>query len=123
MTEPPVHKPLVVNVVFVGQFELEEEEEGNSLASDVVKVEGEDQDTPGYLRGDRVRRDVSDLGSWVRLPWLAHDETPGPYITIPQYRVNKTKQHTQQKCESLACDLRASRCYLTGSQPQGHSIY
>jgi len=30
----------------------------------------------------------------VRLPWLAHDEAPGPYITIPQYRFNKTKQHT-----------------------------
>ena len=25
------------------------------IASDVVKVEGEDPDTPGYLRGDRVR--------------------------------------------------------------------
>ena len=32
--------------------------------------------------------------SWVRLPWLAHDESPGPYITIPQYQFNKTKQHT-----------------------------
>jgi len=30
----------------------------------------------------------------VRLPWLTHDEAPGPYITIPQYRFNKTKQHT-----------------------------
>ena len=38
--------------------------------------------------------DVGDLGSWVRLPWLAHDEAPGPYITIPQYQFNKTKQHT-----------------------------
>jgi len=38
--------------------------------------------------------DVGDLGSWVRLPWLAHNEAPGPYITIPQYRFNKTKQHT-----------------------------
>ena len=28
-------------------------------------------------------------------PWLAHDEAPGPYITIPQYRFNKTKQHTR----------------------------
>jgi len=34
---------------------FEEEEEGTSVASDVVKVEGEDPDTPGYLRGDRVR--------------------------------------------------------------------
>jgi len=34
---------------------FEEEEEGISVASDVVKVEGEDLNTPGYLRGDRVR--------------------------------------------------------------------
>jgi len=33
----------------------EEEEEGTGVASDVVKVEGEDPDTPGYLKGDRVR--------------------------------------------------------------------
>jgi len=30
----------------------------------------------------------------VNLPWLAHDEAPGPYITIPQYRFDNTKQHT-----------------------------
>ena len=53
MTEPPGHKPLVVNVVAVGPFE--EEEEGTGVASDVVKVQVEDPDTPGYLRGDRVR--------------------------------------------------------------------
>jgi len=78
----------------VGPFE--EEEEGTGVASDVVKVEGEDPDTPGYLRGDRVRPswDVGDLGSWVRLPWLAHGEAPGPYIMIPQYWFHKTKQHT-----------------------------
>ena len=34
---------------------FEEEEEGTGVASDVVKVQGEDPDTPGYLRGDRVR--------------------------------------------------------------------
>ena len=51
--EPPGHKPLVVNVAVVGLFEEEEEEIG--VNSDVVKVEGEDADTPGYLRGDRVR--------------------------------------------------------------------
>ena len=33
----------------------EEEEEGIGVTSDVVKVKGEDPDTPGYLRGDRVR--------------------------------------------------------------------
>ena len=52
-TEPPGHKALVVNVVVVGPFE--EEEEGTGIASDVVKVKGEDPVTPGYLRGDRVR--------------------------------------------------------------------
>jgi len=30
-------------------------EVGTDIASDVVMVEGEDPDTPGYLRGDRVR--------------------------------------------------------------------
>ena len=46
-------KTLVVNVVVVGPFE--EEEEGIGVASDVVNAEGEDPDTPGYLRGDRAR--------------------------------------------------------------------
>ena len=45
--EPPGHKPLVVNVVLVGLFEQEEEETG--VASDVVKVEGEDPGTLGPL--------------------------------------------------------------------------
>jgi len=53
-------------------------EEGISIASEVVKVEGEDPDTPGYLKGGRVRRNVGDLKSWVHPPWLARDETPGP---------------------------------------------
>jgi len=52
-TEPTGHKPLVVNIVVVGPFE--EEEEGTGVASDVVKVQGEDPDTQGYLREDRVR--------------------------------------------------------------------
>ena len=47
-TEPPGQKPLVVNVVIVGPFE--EEEEGTGVASAVVKVEGEESDTPGYLK-------------------------------------------------------------------------
>ena len=42
-----------MNVIVVGPFE--KEEEGTGVASDVVKVEGEDLDTPGYLRGDRVK--------------------------------------------------------------------
>ena len=90
---------------------FEDEEEGTGVSSDVVKVKGEDPDTPGYLRGDRVRSAaisdpgcVGDLGSWVRLPWLAHDEAPGPYITIPQYQFNKTKQHTRTRLPLLAHD-------------------
>jgi len=43
------HKPLVVNVVVVGPFE--EEEEGTGIASDAVKVEADDPDTPGCLGG------------------------------------------------------------------------
>ena len=38
----------VVNVTVVGPFE--EEEEGTGIASDVVKVEGEDPATPGLLQ-------------------------------------------------------------------------
>ena len=71
-TEPPGQKPLVVNGVVAGPFE--EEEEGAGIASDVVKVEGEDPATPGCLRSVDTRN-------------------PGT-VTIPQYRINKTKQHT-----------------------------
>jgi len=46
-TEPPGYKPLVINKVVVGPFE--EKEEGTGVASDVVKVEGEDPGTPGPL--------------------------------------------------------------------------
>jgi len=46
-TEPPGVKPLVVNGVVVGPFE--EEEEGTGVASDVVKVQGEDPANPGPL--------------------------------------------------------------------------
>jgi len=53
-TEPPGHKLLVVNVVVVGPFE--EEGEGISTASDVIKVDGEDPATPGeYLRSVETR--------------------------------------------------------------------
>jgi len=52
----------------------------------------------------------------VHLPWLAHDEAQGPYITIPQYRFNKTKQHTQW-CASVSmcafvcvCDFTLFMC-------------
>jgi len=60
----------------VGPFE--EEEEVIGITSDVVKVQVEDPDTQGYSRENRVRRDVSDLGSWVHHSWLAGDKTPGP---------------------------------------------
>jgi len=46
------------------------------IISDVVKVEGEDLDSPDYLRGDSVRRDVGNFQSWVRPLWLARDENP-----------------------------------------------
>ena len=39
----------------MGPFEEAREEEGISVVSDVVKAEGEDLDTPGHIRGDRVR--------------------------------------------------------------------
>jgi len=52
----------------------------------------------------------------VRLPWLAHDEAPGPYITIPQYWFNKTKQHTLVWCkmrllcwEWVMCERKAKK--------------
>ena len=50
----------------------EQEEEGIGVTSDVVKVKGEDPATPGLL---------------------PKGIDPGT-VTIPQYRVNKTKQHT-----------------------------
>ena len=73
-TEPPGHKTLVVNVIVVGPFE--EEEEGTGIASDVNKVEGENPDTPSYLRGDRVKLGRRRSRTWVRLHWLVHDEAP-----------------------------------------------
>jgi len=68
------HKPLVINVVVAGSVRLidvEEEEEGTGVTSDVLTVEGEDSAPTGHLK----RNDT---------------ET----VTIPQYWYNKTKQHT-----------------------------
>ena len=65
-TEPTGQKPLLVNGVVVGPFE--EKEETTGIASDVVKVKGEDPATPGCLGEDRLRRHVSDSQSWVRAP-------------------------------------------------------
>jgi len=75
-TKPLEHKRLLVNVVVVGPFE--EKEKGTSVASDVVKVEGEDPATPGPLKRNH----------------------PGT-VTIPQYRFNKTKQHTRSSTKLL----------------------
>ena len=61
---------MVVNGTVVGPFE--EEEEGTGIASDVFKVKGEDPATPGLL---------------------PQGIDPGT-VTIPQYRYNKTKEHT-----------------------------
>jgi len=74
----------------VGLFK--EEEEGIGVASDVVKVKGEDPATSGYLRGDRARWYVDDQfrGYVLHGPPLRNLGTG----TIPQYRFNKTKQHT-----------------------------
>ena len=54
-TQPPGHTPLVVSVVVVGPFK--EDEEGTGIASDIVKVKGEDPATPGYyLRSVDTRK-------------------------------------------------------------------
>ena len=53
---------------------FEEEEEGTGVTSDVVMVKGKDPATPGPLK----RND------------------PGT-VTVPQYRVNKTKQNTHAR--------------------------
>jgi len=59
-TEPPGPKPLVVNGVVMGPFEVEEE------GSDVVKVKGEDAATPRLYEGgpgEEVRRQFSIMGA------------------------------------------------------------
>jgi len=44
----------------------------NVLASDVVKVKGEDPATTGSLRGDMARRYVGNSHSWV------HNDSTSP---------------------------------------------
>jgi len=78
-------------------------------------VEGEDLDTPDYLRGDRVRLGRGDLESVVLLPWLAHGEAPRPYITIPQYQFNYTKQHTHIACRNRTTKIAVEVCASGGS--------
>jgi len=72
---PPTGKRTVIT--------FKEEAEGISIASEVVKVEGEDPDTPGYLRGNRVTRrsDVGDIRSGVR-PLVRLRGNPGT-VKIP----------------------------------------
>jgi len=60
---------------------FEEEEEGIGIASEVVKVKGEDPANSGCLREVRVRWCVGDRG--YVLSWLACEETPGPFIDFP----------------------------------------
>jgi len=74
-TEPPGLAPGCQWCQLLGPFQ--QQEEGIGIASDVVKVEGEDPATPGCLRSV----DTSRVGS------------PGT-VTIPQYQFNITKQHT-----------------------------
>jgi len=59
-------------------FEEEEPKEGIGVASDVVKMEGEDPATQGCLREVTVRWCVGDAQSWVRAPWLDREEPPAP---------------------------------------------
>ena len=47
---------MVVNGVVVGPFEKEASEEGNGIASDVVKVKGEGSATPSCLRSAETRK-------------------------------------------------------------------
>ena len=67
---------------------FEEEEEGTGVASDVVKVEGEDPTT----RSPALRNDPGT----VTIPqyWFNNKTKQHTHVTIPQYWFNKTKQHT-----------------------------
>ena len=81
---------MVITVTVVGPFE--EEEEGTGTASDLVKVQGEDLATPGLLPKELTGID------------------PGT-VTIPQYRVNKTKQHTHTHSVQVCAEHEAAPFY------------
>jgi len=105
-TEPPEHKPLVVNVVVVGLSK--EEEEGAGVTSDVVKVEGKDLDTPGYVRGDRVRlgRQRSRIGGaspFLCFFWFCH-HTARAKITQ-----QKNQERTQVVCSNTVARKHPAR--------------
>ena len=70
--------PLSVKGVSCGS--VRRDEEGIGIASDVVKVEGEDPGTPGFLRGNRARwsdpfREYVLLGQPFREP-RDRDDSP-----------------------------------------------
>ena len=78
-------------------FEEEEAREGTGIVSDAFKVEGEDPATPGeHLRSVDTSTPQDRNGT----------------VTIPQYRVNKTKKHTHQ--EALLCGAKAQGRILAG---------
>ena len=77
---------------------FEEEEEGTGIASDVVKVMGEDPATPGLL---------------------PKGIDPGT-VTIPQYRVNKTKQHTHTHTRA-SINLVAPRKHQVTNKTKQHT--
>ena len=82
---------------------FEEEEEGPSAASDVVKVQGEDPATPGS-EGDRLMFHAGDSESWVRDPLARPNETPGSYIDSP-ISGHKTKKHKHTSPMMCVCSI------------------
>ena len=101
-TEPPGREPLVVNGVVVGPFE--EDDVGSTIASDrrIVKVKGEDLDTPDCLRS-------VDTGN-----------NPGT-VKIPQYQVNKTKQRTHT--ETFLCKHVRKKLITCDNSTTAHHVY
>jgi len=77
------------------------------MASEVVKVEGEDPATSGCLMEDTVRWYVGDSQSWVRAPWLTREKD---LQTDPQYWFNKTKQHISKLVQIVLSFVRFQFC-------------
>jgi len=75
---------------------FEEEEEGIGTASDVVKVPVQGED-PRLSKGGQsdVGTSVISGGGCVSLGLLT-TKRRDHYITIPQYRFNKTNQHNRR---------------------------
>jgi len=83
---------LVVNVIVMGPSE--EEEEGTGVASDVVKVQGEDPDTPGYLMVDRVRLGRRRSRIVGASPLARSRSSPGTVHNIGLIKQINTHTHT-----------------------------